>query len=72
MDPTLNRYLSGRLVRKVNRLAVVRIRGSVNVSRDVEETLWMLGLARVNHCVVVHDSSSYKGMLQKVKDFVTW
>ncbi|MEA1905259.1 MAG: 50S ribosomal protein L30, partial [Candidatus Hadarchaeota archaeon] len=44
----------------------------VNVSRDVEETLWMLGLARVNHCVVVHDSSSYKGMLQKVKDFVTW
>jgi large subunit ribosomal protein L30 len=32
----------------------------------------MLGLARVNHCVVVDDSSSYKGMLQKVKDFVTW
>lgn len=54
------------------KLAVVRIRGSVNVSRAVEETLRMLGLVRVNHCVVVDDSPSHKGMLQRVKDFVAW
>ncbi len=54
------------------KLAVVRIRGSVKVRRDINETLRMLGLVRVNHCVVIDDSPSYKGMLHKVKDFVTW
>lgn len=53
-------------------LAVVRLRGSVGKRREVLDTLRMLGLTRVNHCVIVEDTPSYRGMLHKVKDFITW
>lgn len=53
-------------------LAVIRIRGSVDVRGDIQETLRMLGLTRVNHCVIIDDAPSYKGMLQKAKDYITW
>jgi len=56
----------------VVKLAAVRIRGSVGVRRDVGETLRMLGLTRVNHCVVVDDDPSHVGMLRKAKDFIAW
>jgi len=52
--------------------AVVRVRGTVNVRHDIKKTLEMLRLNRVNHCVVVEETPSYKGMLQKAKDYVTW
>jgi large subunit ribosomal protein L30 len=32
----------------------------------------MLNLTRVNHAVLVPKTASYEGMLQKVKDYVTW
>jgi large subunit ribosomal protein L30 len=32
----------------------------------------MLRLHRINHAVFVEDNPSYKGMLQKVKDYITW
>lgn len=53
-------------------LAVIRIRGSVGVRRTIRSTLEMLNLTRVNHCVVVPDTPSYKGMLQTAKDYITW
>ncbi len=52
--------------------AVVRIRGSVNVREEIKDTLKMLRLTRANHCVVVPETDSYKGMLQKAKDYITW
>ena len=52
--------------------AVIRIRGSVNVARSIEDTLKMLRLTRVNHCVLIPDTPDYRGMLQKVKSYVTW
>lgn len=54
------------------KLAVVRIRGSIKARGDVVDTLRMLGLTRVNHCVVVDDTPSVRGMLQKAKDYITW
>jgi len=54
------------------RLAVVRVRGSVHVRREIKDTLKLLNLNRVNHCVVIDDRPQYKGMVQKVKDYVTW
>lgn len=56
----------------MKRLAVIRVRGMARTSRDTEETLKMLRLTRVNYCALVNDSNSYAGMLQKVKDYVTW
>ena len=52
--------------------AVIRIRGSINVRKDIEDTLKMLRLNRRMHCVVLKDSDVVKGMLQKAKDLITW
>lgn len=32
----------------------------------------ILGLTRVNHCVVIPENDVMKGMLQKIKDYVTY
>ncbi len=52
--------------------AVIRVRGRTGVRKDIRDTLDMLNLTRVNHCVLIPDTPSYRGMLQKVKDYVTW
>ncbi len=57
---------------KVPKLAVVRIRGSVDMRRKVSEILRMLNLSRPNHCVIIGDSKSQRGMLQEVKEKITW
>jgi large subunit ribosomal protein L30 len=36
------------------------------------DTLRMLGLTRINHCVLVDNTPSMRGMLQKAKDYITW
>ncbi|MEM5793269.1 MAG: 50S ribosomal protein L30 [Candidatus Aenigmatarchaeota archaeon] len=58
--------------RVISLFAVIRVRGSVNVRKDVEDTLKMLRLHRVNHCVLVSENPQYLGMLKKVKDWVTF
>ena len=52
--------------------AVIRVRGSVNVPKRVKDTLQMLRLTRVNHCVIVPKNPDYEGMLQKASAYVTW
>lgn len=52
--------------------AVVRVRGQPDVNKDIKYTMGLLGLTRVNHCVVVPENPSTKGMLQMVKDYCTW
>lgn len=53
-------------------LAVIMVRGGININRGIKDTLKMLNLTKVNHCVFVPETKEYKGMLQKVKDYVTW
>jgi large subunit ribosomal protein L30 len=52
--------------------AVIRLRGSVNVIPDIRDTLLMLRLNRVNHCVIVEENPHYEGMIRKVRDYVAW
>lgn len=52
--------------------AVVRIRGTTNISKDKEDTLKMLNLSIVNSCVIVSDTPQYLGMMRKVKDYVAF
>ncbi len=52
--------------------AVLRIRGKSDLRRDVKDTLRMLHLTRQNHCSIVPEDPTYRGMLQLVKDHVTW
>jgi large subunit ribosomal protein L30 len=51
---------------------VIRVRGTTGVNKDIADTLKMLRLNRINHGVLVEESPSYKGMLQKAKDYITW
>jgi large subunit ribosomal protein L30 len=53
-------------------LAVVRLRGGVNLRKEIKDTLRMLRLSRVNHCVLIRKDPATEGMIRKVKDFVTW
>lgn len=53
-------------------LAVVRLRGTIDVHRKIKETLRLLRLHRRYHCVIVPDTPSYRGMLQVVKDYVAF
>ena len=52
--------------------AIIRIRGTVDVPPKVRTTLRLLRLVRKFHCVIYPKDSTIDGMLQVVKDWVTW
>ena len=53
-------------------LAIIRVRGLMHVERSVSDTLNMLRLYRKNYCAVVPDTAVYKGMVSKVKSYITY
>ena len=57
---------------KKGSIAVVKIKGEVRLSQQVRDTFNALRLYRKNYCVVVPNSPEFLGMVNKVKDFVTW
>lgn len=56
----------------MKRIAVIRIGGMVRKRKELEDTLNMLRLKRKFSCVVVDDTKQNKGMIEKVKDLVTY
>ncbi|MCK4902672.1 MAG: 50S ribosomal protein L30 [Thermoplasmatales archaeon] len=52
--------------------AVLRVRGTVNINHDIRKTMQLLNLTRANHCTIVPENPTTKGMLQVAKDYVTW
>ncbi|MDR9380252.1 MAG: 50S ribosomal protein L30 [Natronomonas sp.] len=50
--------------------AIVQLRGEVNQSAAVRDTLGMLNLHRVNHATFVPETDTYGGMVTKVNDWV--
>ena len=53
-------------------LAAVRIRGTPGTRKDIRDTLQMLNLTRVNHCVIIPRTDDYLGMLRKAENYLTW
>lgn len=53
-------------------IAVVRVRGAVNVTKDVATTLNRLRLLRVNSSTLIRLTPSVEGMLKKAKDYLMW
>ncbi len=53
-------------------LALIRIRGAPKMSTQMVDTLDCLNLKSRNSCVIVPDTSSYRGMIRKVNSFITW
>ena len=52
--------------------AVIRLRGSASTNKNIEHSLGMFRLKAPNNCVVVPDTPSYRGMMQQLKDYVTY
>lgn len=52
--------------------AVIRIRGSVNLSPQLKKTLELLRLHKVNHLVLVKEEKQLKKMIEKIQDFVAF
>ena len=50
--------------------AIVQLRGEVNQSEPVRDTLSMLNIHRVNHATLVPETDAYSGMVTKVNDWV--
>jgi large subunit ribosomal protein L30 len=53
-------------------LAVVMIRGRAGLRKEIKDTLLMLNLKAPNNCVLIPETESYEGMLEKCKDVCTW
>jgi large subunit ribosomal protein L30 len=53
-------------------LAVIRVRGLSDISREIKETLLMLHLTRNCHATLIDDRPSYIGMLRKARNYLTW
>ncbi len=53
-------------------VAIVRIRGRVNVRSDITETLERLNLKRVSNCALVKVNDSYMGMINKCSNYVAY
>lgn len=56
----------------MTKIAVIRVRGVRQVNPKIVRTLELLRLNKPNHCVVVEDSKQMMGMLNIVKDYVTY
>ncbi|MDH3382372.1 MAG: uL30 family ribosomal protein, partial [Flavobacteriaceae bacterium] len=57
---------------KVKQIVIIRIRGSIKMHRELKNTFDMFRLYKRNYCVVVSSTPSILGMIQKVKDYITW
>lgn len=52
--------------------AVIRVRGTVGINKDIKDTLKLLNLNKPNHCTLLTEKKDNKGMLQKAKNYITW
>ncbi len=59
-------------VERSKRFAVIRIRGVNNTRSTINATCKLMNIARIHNLSFVDDRKSYKGMLQKAKDTITW
>ncbi len=53
-------------------IAAIRVRGPTKTKSEINETMALLKLNKPNNCVILPETDSVKGMLQKAKDYITW
>jgi len=56
----------------MTKIAVVQVRGPINLDKKRKDTLKMLKLVKKNSCVLIDNRPTYWGMLEKLKDYLTW
>jgi len=53
-------------------IVIIRIKGTVKIRKDIEETLNRLRLRRKHACVVLNPTTENLGMIEKVRDFIAY
>ena len=53
-------------------ILAIRVRGQVKVRPQIQNTLTKLSLRKLHHARVLRLTPSLKGMVTKVKDYITW
>lgn len=56
----------------MTKIAIIRIRGTNDVKKEIESTMRMLKLHKKHTCSVYSKTESLMGMLNKCKDYVTY
>lgn len=56
----------------MNRIAVIQVRGGINIKRKIKDTLNLLRLYKKNSCTILNETPSFVGMLESIKEFITW
>lgn len=54
------------------RIAIIRIKGKVGIKKDIKDTFNLLRLYKKNTCVIISNSPSNIGMIQKLDNYTTW
>lgn len=53
-------------------IAAVKVRGNVDAPKPIRDTMENLGLENRNQIVIFEENDSVEGMMNKVKDFITY
>ena len=53
-------------------LAVIRIRGTIDIRTNIQDTMRMLNLNHNCNATLIDNRPSYQGMLKKAQSYVTW
>lgn len=53
-------------------VALIRIRGGIGLSHQVKKTFELLRLYKQNYCVILNKTETSMGMVNRVKDYITW
>ncbi|MFB6209669.1 MAG: uL30 family ribosomal protein [Candidatus Nanohaloarchaea archaeon] len=54
------------------KIAAIKVRGDIDARKKAKRTLKDLNLDKKNQCIVFEDSESVRGMLNVVKDYITF
>ena len=53
-------------------IAVIRIHGKTGLKKGIKDTFSMMRLYKKNNCIIIPNSPDMVGMINKVKEYVTW
>lgn len=55
-----------------SKIAVILIRGLVEVKQEIKDTLRMLNLQKKHACIIIEDNKINRGMLKKAENYITY
>src|SRR3989344_376963 len=54
------------------RIAVIRIKGSIGLKKEIVSTFKLLRLYKKNCCIIIENTPYYIGMLKRIRHCATW